>query len=472
MCLPACPRASSPRHAWRWLTAFACLLRDNLAGFVVDRRKRNQVLPTSVVQQLERASECGDPAQGHATIGCSACGFTKDVALSCKGRICPHCLTRRMRERATHLVENIFGSTPVRHFVGSFPPQLKSNIGFDRGLLTGSLGCFVEAISHWQRSKAVELLGLSSDAMVYTGMASTQHRWSSTLVTNFHFHFIVPDGVYVQRTPDGPVEFITLPAPTRDELAGIAAHACRLVCELLARRGFWQQSVEGTSADRVRGHLTYGTPRWITFFGAAADSPDFEVDDAADGNRAYPFTIYAGKRIQDRVHLENLALYIMSPPFTDDQVSIDIDGNVKFRPKRSWHEECSEITMTPYAFLDRVAPLIAPARWNANRYHGVFASNARLRKQVVALRNEIARPNPLQGKPANQPLTLSEQRMLLRVRSQEAELPLCPRCQTPLELIELVTPRFHYKNPRWLPPDTPRGPADEPATHETWLVSP
>lgn len=464
-CRHADSAASYPASHTPQPATFVRILREHLPGFKVYRRDKKQVLPTSVVQQLERASECGDPAYGYATIGCSSCGLTRDVALSCKSRICPRCLTSRMWERAAQLVDNVFDGTPVRHWVGSLPPHLKYNLGYDRKLVTGALDAYVQAFSHYQRSKAIQLLGLPSDALVQTGAASMQHRGSITLVTNVHFHFIVPDGVYVQRTPGGPVEFVPLPPPTRDELAEIAAHACRLTCEVLARRGFWTPSTDETPAGRVRGFLTYGAPRWATFFGAAADTAEFETDGSGDDSRAYPFTVFAGNRIVDRVHLENLALYIMSPPFTDGQVSIDADGMIRFRPKRLGRDGAKEIRLAPFAFLDRVVSLIAPPRSNLNRYHGVFAPNARLRKHVVP--QGTNRALALQDAPADQPRSQDEKRVLRRVRSQEADLRSCPRCGTQLELVALVTHKFKYKNPRWLSPDTPVTPADEPASQET-----
>ena len=89
----------------------------------------------------------------------------------------------------------------------------------------------------------------------------------------------------------------------------------------------------------------------------------------------------------------------MRPPaFAREQLAIREDGRIEFTlPKKSIKGE-TELKLTPYVFLDKVAQLISRPGKHRHRYHGVLAPNSPMCSQVVRNAN----------KPLSTPLTKVE----------------------------------------------------------------
>jgi hypothetical protein len=75
-------------------------------------------LPRFIEREFEAYLRCGILAHGFARVRCTRCPFERLVPFSCKGRgFCPSCGSRRMTERAAHLVEAVLPRVPVRQWV-------------------------------------------------------------------------------------------------------------------------------------------------------------------------------------------------------------------------------------------------------------------------------------------------------------------------------------------------------------------
>ena len=59
-----------------------------------------------------------------------------------------------------------------------------------------------------------------------------------------HFHVLVPDGVFTRTEGDGSVVFREGPAPTRAEIASVAARVEKRMRRWLCRRGLLDQRAE------------------------------------------------------------------------------------------------------------------------------------------------------------------------------------------------------------------------------------
>ena len=57
----------------------------------------------SVIENVDRLINCGDPAFGGAMYGCSSCGTLKFVPFRCHSRFCPTCGTKYSIDRTTSM---------------------------------------------------------------------------------------------------------------------------------------------------------------------------------------------------------------------------------------------------------------------------------------------------------------------------------------------------------------------------------
>jgi hypothetical protein len=96
------------------------------------------------------------------------------------------------------------------------------------------------------------------------------------------------------------------------------------------------------------------------------------------------YTLHAGVSIpaHRRDALERLCRYILRPPLARTRLSLR-DGLVVLQLKRAWHDGTTEKTFTTMEFTERISALIPPPHSNQVLYHGVLASQSRLRRAVV-----------------------------------------------------------------------------------------
>lgn len=434
-------------------TTFHSIIEESYPSWITRRTAEGKPVCAAVQKAFERFLQCGDPDYGHAALGCQPCDYKLSIPLPCNQRAwCPTCLARRMRTRGQSIVDDVFGTVPVRHWVEGLPPQLKRIIGYDAGVLTLVLQCFVREIFRCLRRKAKLELGLRRAALAHPGAVSIIHLCSGDLTPNTHFHCIVTDGVFVEDA-DGNLYFIKLSAPTAKEVANVAKLTCRRTCRILERRKLWRTTRSGKSV--VEGVLLLTDKRPAKFFGDASSNME---GGAAPRDGAYPFHVWAGHPVEagDRDELERLVHYVLAPPLRYEQVTIDGEGNVVLRLKRPRHDGTIEVTLTHHKFLDALAELIPRDRKNTIRYHGVYAPNNHLRPLAVPQAHH-------QTAPSLRNQDVDHRKAHARVGSMSQAT--CPKCSGKLQLVAVRTLRFSYRNPHWIEPDSPRWPPE--ATIET-----
>jgi hypothetical protein len=242
----------------------------------------------------------------------------------------------------------------------------------------------------YQRRKAEGLFGISRDR-VHAGGVAVHHPASSNLKPNDHFHGLFPGGVFVEAESGGGLEFVRLPAPNEEDVAGIAHEAGLAFCKVLKACGFWEAT--STSPDAIEGvlRLPRTSPGPAKFFGEAARYGEGGTE-SRDG--AYPFHLFVSKAIEleRRPQLQDLVNYVLAPPFRDDQVRWEGAGTVEFQFKRERHDGSGSEVMGVFEFLDRIAELVPRPNSNSVRYYGIFGARARLRKQALTIRLEGCRP--------------------------------------------------------------------------------
>ena len=88
----------------------------------------------SVIENVDRMINCGDPSFGGAMYGCSKCGTFKFVPFRCHSRFCPICGTKYSIDRTTSMSFKLLSCTH-RHCVFTIPEQLRHFFLEDRSLL-------------------------------------------------------------------------------------------------------------------------------------------------------------------------------------------------------------------------------------------------------------------------------------------------------------------------------------------------
>ncbi len=352
---------------------------ETLFAEAQQRTEHGYGYPLFVEQTFRQYLDCGQLQNGFTRLRCSGCGFERLLAFSCKRRgLCPSCEARRMEDTAAHLVDRVLPTAPYRQWVLSLPMELRLRLLKDKTLVSEVLRLFVRRIAAYQRREARKM-GIA-DAK--TGSVTFIQRWGGALNANVHYHSVVPDGVFDVRS-DGAVQFVPLLSPTDADIENICGQVARRVQRLLEARG---EFAEATDVDEGLG---------LGLEAATSPSRNWPQQDtwehppkpkkrcaAVEG-----FSLHAGVTVaaQDRKGLARLCRYGLRSSFSLERLSRRDDGRVCYKLKRPWPHPggITELVLHPVALLRRLAALIPPKRANLVRYHGVFAPNARLRRQVL-----------------------------------------------------------------------------------------
>jgi hypothetical protein len=104
-------------------------------------------------------------------------------------------------------------------------------------------------------------------------------------------------------------------------------------------------------------------------------------------------------RAKTRPKLERLCRYLLRPPVAEDRLSFGPDGKVLVRFKTPWRDWTSHIALQPLELLEKLAALTPRPYVNLIVYHGVLASNAKWRREVV----DFGRPRVEKASSASTP---------------------------------------------------------------------
>ena len=382
-------------------TALHAVVRGHLSDLLDVARRRSDSgtgYPAFVGHEFHRYLDCGVLAHGFARLRCPDCGFERLVAFSCKGRLCPSCWARRAADTAADLVDRVLPEARYRQWVLTFPWAMRYLLATDRAFQSAVLRTFLRTVGAWMRLRA-RRLGLRRGQV---GTVTFVQRFGGILNLNPHFHTLIPDGVFIEDAdvPGGPLAFAALPPPTDAEIAALGLRLGTRIGDL-ARQRFrqtqddppWQDPDELplrlTVAEAVRPPGPK-PPRALPW--EAAPPPDDQGAGTTAAKalctRVQGFSLHAARTVaaDDRLGLERLCRYGLRAPFSLDRLSLDPDGQVRYRLHRPWPtpDGRTEIVLEPFAFLRRLAALLPAPYQNLVRYHGVFANRSRFRNRLPA----------------------------------------------------------------------------------------
>lgn len=140
----------------------------------------------SVMENIDKMINCGDPSYGGAMYGCPKCGKHKFVPFRCKSRFCPTCGNKYAMERTTNMS---FKLTNVkhRHCVFTIDECLRPFFLEDRSLLN----CLFHAVN----SVILRMFHKMNQSMNYVpGFILVLHTFGRDLKWNPHIHCLLSEG--------------------------------------------------------------------------------------------------------------------------------------------------------------------------------------------------------------------------------------------------------------------------------------
>ena len=359
-----------------------------------DFQEKGIALPDYIKKEFESYLQCGILYFGFGRVYCETCRESKCVAFAClKKGFCPSCAGRRMAEQAAHLVDYVFENhIPLRQFVLSMPIQIRLIMAQRPDITTKTLAIFIKHISRYYRFKAKEIGIVNSIAEAKCGAVTSIQRHGSALNLNTHFHSLVPNGVFVEKGTDSEsqVQFIGVPGPKQTDLDKISNEVCKDVKNMLSDMGLWEdlpadehKSLSICYEESIYGRLKVGPNKGeqIVRIGATSAITRAHFTDY----RGSLFDINASRVVPafDPQAREQLAQYILRPAISNKRVILRDDGQVEIVLKRAYSDGTSSLLMTPHEFIRRLIAQIPKPYSNALRFHGAYAPNSKIRKEIV-----------------------------------------------------------------------------------------
>ena len=333
--------------------------------------------PRYVEREFRRLLLCGIPAHGFYRIRCPDCGYERLLGLSCAGRLCSSCWSRRTADVAAHLVDRVFPLAPYRQLVLSLPYKLRIYLARDPPFLSAMLGGYLQSYFAWQRHRG-RVVGINDGQ---TGAITFVQKFGGALNSNVHFHSITPDGLFVP-TAAGNLSFVPLEPPSGEDVARLGRRVFRRLTKI-ATRYLAKRQDEYTDPDDEQATLLNALsvalrppvrPQRALPLGGAEQSEHQslaeELCTAAGG-----FSLHLARTVEphDREGLEGLCRYGLRAPFSQRRLSVLPNGKVRYELARPWPTPSgvTELIMEPLQFLKRLAVLLPAPYQNLTRYHGL-----------------------------------------------------------------------------------------------------
>jgi hypothetical protein len=383
-------------------TVFYRIVQEHIETVLAEAEQNGSGYPEHVKHEFERFLSCGILGAGFARLQCSTpgCTFERLVGYSCKGRsICPSCVSRRMADCASQLVDHVLPIAPYRQWTLSLPYDVRLRIGYDNKRVGDVLALFLRTVFSWQRLQA-RRAGIEKPL---TGAVTLCQRYGSILQFTPHFHSWLPDGVLSQDA-DGGLSFHRLPPPSDDDIDRLLLRVSTKVDKLLFAEADDgpvaddAQAVLDDQAAAVKSPLPYSRFPWAK----GNDQPRRPRCSFFEG-----YSLHADLAVhqKERRKLERLLRYGLRPPFAQKRLSLTPNGKVRLKLRKPYYTGQTEIVLEPDVFLRRLIATIPPKRLNMVRFHGVFAPRAKVRPALQQLLPQKPQASTTATKPGNSEAT-------------------------------------------------------------------
>lgn len=280
-----------------------------------------------------------------------------------------------MNQLAANLVDHVLPAVPVRHWVMSFPMNVRFLLAWRPQLRKEVMAAWTDVVLGWLRKRV--------GGKCQGGAVAVWQLSGSALNVNPHIHAILLDGSYVWDERRGAPVFRRARPPTQRVMERLVRQIHARVEALLERWGL----LEHVDLDDVDGQVELqlgsvqgrGCQRRRTVSARPAQRRG-----GLFGWDAY-YDLHTGRPIpgEDRAGIERLAKYIGRPAVSPKRLSVLGDGRIRLGLRRAWADGTTGFVFQPIELLRRVAAIVVPPRVHLVHYFGVLAPHARWRSLVV-----------------------------------------------------------------------------------------
>jgi hypothetical protein len=415
-------------------------------------------LPAYVEREFYDYLLCGVLAYGFLRLGCDTCPKETLLAFSCKRRgFCASCAGRRMAQTAAHLVECVIPWVPTRQWVVSVPMPLRYWTAASRELTAQVHTIIRTTIAQFYVNDAVKRG--AERHKVQAGSVTFLQRAGGSLNANLHYHVIVLEGVFLDRSDQGITpRFLKGEPPSDADVADVVQKISRRVIRKLRRLGYLEAAMEipvatgydplldnepdlaRTMAASVKQRIAFGeragenVRRIGSGFGFEGERPALTGPRCASVNG---FSLHANTDIpaHRRDQLERLIRYTARGALSLERLEQDADGEIIYRFNRPWSDGTTGIKLSPLEFLEKLAALVPLPHAHLVRYGGCLAPHSKLRAVII--------PTPRQqgaGGDASKTGTPYWHWAMLLGRVFDLDMATCPFCRRgSLRIIAAIT---------------------------------
>src|SRR5712691_6010546 len=359
------------------------VIADHLETFLtsLDADPDAKGLPAYVQREFYDYLQCGILAHGFLRLGCDTCKQEMLLAFSCKRRgFFPSCAGRRMAQTAAHLVECVIPWVPTRQWVVSVPMPLRYWMASSQDLTATVHTIIRTTIGQYDVNQAVTRGAARQKAQ--PGSVTFIQRFGSAINLNLHFHVIMLEGVYLDRTAQGrKPHFVTGEPPTDADIAAVVQKISRRVIRKLRHLGYLEAGSEAavatgydplmsdapalarTTAASVQQRIAFGeragqqVRRIGSGFGYEGEAPRLTGPRCAS---VHGFSLHANTQIpaHRRDQLEQLIRYTARGAVSLERLSEDTNGDLVYTFTRPWSDGTTGIRLAPLELLEKLAALV------------------------------------------------------------------------------------------------------------------
>lgn len=175
------------------MTTIQNIFRDHFDSVVTLVANSNNVIRTTVFENVRRMLRCGDINYGYSVYVCESCDKFHCVPHTCKSRFCTSCGNLYSKRRATNMSFKLLNCSH-RHCVFTIPRELRSFFQKDRSLLN----CLFDAVNDTIKF-VFHQFNKSEDFT--PGFISVLHTFGRSLQWNPHIHVLLAEGGAGNFTP-------------------------------------------------------------------------------------------------------------------------------------------------------------------------------------------------------------------------------------------------------------------------------
>src|SRR5256712_5812258 len=431
-------------------------LETFLASFDADPDAKR--LPDYVQREFYDYLQCGILAHGFLRLGCDTCKKEMLLAFSCKRRgFCPSCAGRRMAQTAAHLVECVIPWVPTRQWVVSVPIPLRYWSAPSQELTAKVHTIIRTTIGQYYVNQAVKRR--LERQKVQPGSVTFIQRFGSAINFNVHYHVVLLEEVYLDRTGQGlKPRFVKGEPPSDADIADVVQTISRRVIRTLRHLGYLEAGsndavatgydpllseapeLARTLAASVTQRIAFGeragqpVRRIGSGFGYEGESPALTGPRCAS---VHGFSLHANTQVpaHRRDQLERLLRYTARGAVALERLEEAAHGDLVYTCTKPWSDGTTGMTLSPLELLEKLAALVPLSRVHLVRYGGCLAPHSSRRGAIT--------PTPRQqGVEGDDATTGSPRwswaRLLKRVFA--LDMATCPFCrQGSLRMIAAIT---------------------------------